>query len=75
LPIFFVGYTIAYGVAFFADAATLATKSGFELVKFFLLLTFAAAIPAIISGGIAERAKFHPQLVATAVLAGLVNLF
>jgi Amt family ammonium transporter len=72
---FFVGYTIAYGVNFFADAATLAQKSGFELVKFFFLLTFAAAIPAIISGGIAERAKFYPQLVATALLVGLVYPF
>jgi ammonium transporter, Amt family len=72
---FFVGYSVAYGVDFFADAATLANKSGFELVKFFFLLTFAAAIPAIISGGIAERAKFHPQLVATAILVGLVYPF
>jgi Amt family ammonium transporter len=72
---FFVGYSIAYGVNFFADAATLSAKNGFELVKFFFLLTFAAAIPAIISGGIAERAKFHLQLVATAVLVGLVYPF
>lgn len=72
---FFVGYTIAYGVDFFADAQTLAAKNGFELVKFFFLLTFAAAIPAIISGGIAERAKFYPQLVATALLVGLVYPF
>ena len=41
-------------------------------MKFFFLLTFAAAIPAIISGGIAERAKFWPQLIGTAVLVGLV---
>lgn len=72
---FFIGYSVAYGVSFFADAATLSAKNGFELVKFFFLLTFAAAIPAIISGGIAERAKFHPQLVATAVLVGLVYPF
>jgi Amt family ammonium transporter len=69
---FFVGYWIAYGVHFFSSAETLAAKSGFELVKFFFLLTFAAAIPAIISGGIAERARFHPQLAATALLVGLV---
>lgn len=69
---FFVGYGIAYGVHFFSGAETLAEKNGFELVKFFFLLTFAAAIPAIISGGIAERAKFHPQLAATALLVGLV---
>src|SRR3954464_12634384 len=51
---FFVGYGIAYGVHFFVDADTLAARNGFDLVKFFFLLTFAAAIPAIISGGIAE---------------------
>ncbi len=67
---FFVGYTLAYGVNFFSGAEALAAKNGYELVKFFFLLTFAAAIPAIVSGGIAERAKFHPQLLATAVLVG-----
>jgi Amt family ammonium transporter len=72
---FFVGYGIAYGVHFFTDAETLAARSGFELVKFFFLLTFAAAIPAIISGGIAERARFHPQLIATALMVGLVYPF
>ncbi|MEN3291394.1 MAG: ammonium transporter, Amt family [Burkholderiales bacterium] len=72
---FFVGYTIAYGITFFADAQSLAAKNGFELVRFFFLLTFAAAIPAIISGGIAERAKFYPQLAATALLVGLVYPF
>jgi Amt family ammonium transporter len=69
---FFVGYTVAYGVSFFTSAENLALRSGFELVKFFFLLTFAAAIPAIISGGIAERARFHPQSIATAMLVGLV---
>jgi Amt family ammonium transporter len=72
---FFIGYSIAYGVNFFSDAAALSVRHGFELVKFFFLLTFAAAIPAIISGGIAERAKFHPQLVATALLVGFVYPF
>ena len=69
---FFVGYTVAYGVDFFSAAPVLAEKNGYELVKFFFLLTFAAAIPAIVSGGIAERARFHPQLLATAVIVGLV---
>jgi Amt family ammonium transporter len=69
---FFIGYSIAYGTSFFVGAETLAQKNGFELVKFFFLLTFAAAVPAIVSGGIAERARFHPQLIATAVLVGLV---
>ena len=72
---FFVGYYVAYGISFFSGAETLAARSGFELVKFFFLLTFAAAIPAIISGGIAERSKFHPQLIATAVLVGVVYPF
>ena len=72
---FFVGYYIAYGVHFFVGAEELSAKSGFEMVKFFFLLTFAAAIPAIISGGIAERARFNPQLVATALLVGLVYPF
>ncbi|GAB3482370.1 ammonium transporter [Polaromonas eurypsychrophila] len=69
---FIVGYGVAYGTSFFVGAEQLAAKNGYELVKFFFLLTFAAAIPAIISGGIAERARFYPQLLATAVIVGLV---
>lgn len=72
LAYFLVGYTVAYGTHFFVGAEQLAAKSGYELVKFFFLLTFAAAIPAIVSGGIAERAKFWPQLMATAVIVGVV---
>ncbi len=72
---FFIGYTIAYGINFLASANVLATKSGVELVKFFFLLTFAAAVPAIISGGIAERARFWPQVAATALIVGLVYPF
>lgn len=72
LAYFFVGFSVAYGVQFFSSAETLAAKNGYELVKFFFLLTFAAAIPAIVSGGIAERARFGPQLLATAVIVGLV---
>jgi Amt family ammonium transporter len=72
---FFVGYYLAYGVSFFGGAETLVARNGFELVKFFFLLTFAAAIPAIVSGGIAERAKFYPQLMATGLLVALVYPF
>ena len=72
---FFIGYSVAYGVSFFSGAELLAEKNGYELVKFFFLLTFAAAIPAIVSGGIAERAKFNPQLIATFVLVGFVYPF
>ena len=69
---FFIGYAVAYGVTFFTSAESLAAKSGYDLVKFFFLLTFAAAIPAIVSGGIAERAKFNPQLVASFALVGFL---
>lgn len=69
---FLVGFAVAYGTSFLVSADQLVTRNGYELVKFFFLLTFAAAIPAIISGGIAERARFGPQLVATAVIVGLV---
>jgi Amt family ammonium transporter len=69
---FFIGYGIAYGVDFMTGASQLAEKNGYDLVKFFFLLTFAAAIPAIVSGGIAERAKFNPQLAATFLLVGFV---
>ncbi|MCX7189088.1 MAG: ammonium transporter [Methylotenera sp.] len=72
---FFIGYSIAYGINFFSGAEVLAAKNGYELVKFFFLLTFAAAIPAIVSGGIAERAKFNPQLAATFALVGFVYPF
>ncbi len=72
---FFIGYGLAYGVGFWDSATVLADKNGFELVKFFFLLTFAAAIPAIISGGIAERAKFNPQMIATFILVGFLYPF
>ncbi len=69
---FFIGYWVAYGGTFFADAETLSQGNGYELVKFFFLLTFAAAIPAIVSGGIAERARFYPILIATFFTVGAV---
>lgn len=75
LAYFFIGYSIAYGVNFLTGAEDLAQKNGYELVKFFFLLTFAAAVPAIVSGGIAERAKFNPQQAATFLLVGFVYPF
>jgi len=72
---FVAGYSVAYGASFLVGAEALAEKNGYELVKFFFLLTFAAAIPAIISGGIAERAKFWPQLIATAIIVGFIYPF
>ncbi len=76
---FFVGYQLAYGVGFLDSAQAIVGRDGgdqgYSLVRFFFLLTFAAAVPAIISGGIAERAKFYPQFVATLVLVALVYPF
>ena len=72
---FFVGFGVAYGVSFMTGAEALAAKSGYELVKFFFLLTFAGAVPAIVSGGIAERAKFYPQLIASFFIVALIYPF
>ncbi len=69
---FFIGYWLAYGVTFFGSAETIAAKSGYDLVKFFFLLTFAAAIPAIVSGGIAERMRFGPQVIASFLLVAFI---
>lgn len=80
LAYFFIGYLIAYGTNFFADAASLveyedSSGQGFGLVKFFFLATFAAAIGAIISGGIAERMRFFPQALAVAILIAFAYPF
>ena len=72
---FFIGYYLAYGVHFFNGAQSLIALNGYALVKFFFLLTFAAAIPAIVSGGIAERARFNPQMAATFLLVGFIYPF
>ncbi|UTW04744.1 ammonium transporter [Amphritea atlantica] len=72
---FFIGYWVAYDVTFFQDAETLAQGNGYELVKFFFLMTFAAAIPAIVSGGIAERAQFWPFLIASSLIVAFVYPF
>ena len=72
---FFIGYSIAYGADFFTGADQLTAGNGYELVKFFFLLTFAAAIPAIVSGGIAERAKFYPFLLASFLIVAFVYPF
>jgi ammonium transporter, Amt family len=67
---FLIGYTLAYGVSFLGNAKAISGGQGIDLVKFFFLATFAAAVPAIVSGGIAERARFVPQCAATALLVG-----
>jgi Amt family ammonium transporter len=72
LVYFFIGYWIAYDITFFSDAKSLSQASGYDLVKFFFLMTFAAAIPAIVSGGIAERAKFWPALTAASICVAIL---
>ena len=74
---FLIGYTIAYGLGFFVPASELVSGEGYgpqgiTLVRLFFLITFAAAVPAIVSGGIAERMKFLPQCVATALLVAFL---
>jgi Amt family ammonium transporter len=67
-----VGFPIAYGISFLKPAdAILGGNQGYDLVHYFFLLCFAACIPAIISGGIAERAKFWPQVAAGAIFVAL----
>src|SRR5690606_16130509 len=75
LAYFFVGYQIAYQTHFMVSASELTAEHGYALVKFFFLVTFAAAIPAIISGGVAERARFYPMLIAAALCVGLIYPF
>ncbi len=72
---FLVGFWVAYRMDFLVGAKVLSASHGYDLVRFFFLLTFAAAVPAIVSGGIAERARFYPQLLATSLLVGFVYPF
>ena len=72
---FFIGYYISYGEHFFHSSTVLAEEHGYNLMRCFFLLTFAAAIPAIISGGIAERAKMRSQAIATLFLVALIYPF
>jgi len=72
---FLIGFPLAYGISFLRPASELMALQGFDLVHFFFLLTFAACIPAIISGGIAERAKFWPQVVAGGIFVALLYPF
>ncbi len=69
---FFIGYYLAYDKTLLSSATTLMSQNGLELTRFFFLLTFAAAIPAIVSGGIAERARFYPMLCSSFLIVGLI---
>ena len=69
---FLIGFPLAYGISFLKPAKELlGANQGYDITHFFFLLCFAACIPAIISGGIAERAKFWPQVIAGAIFAGV----
>ena len=76
---FFVGFSVAYGINFFAPVAALnvigGKANGYEMVHFFFLLTFAAAVPAIISGGVTERVRFWPNALATILIVALIYPF
>lgn len=76
---FFIGFAVAYGITFFAPVSELNNladvSNGYKMVHFFFLLTFAAAIPAIISGGVTERIRFWPNVLATVILVGLIYPF
>ncbi len=76
---FFIGFAVAYGIHFFAPVSEITSiggiSNGYELVHFFFLLTFAAAIPAIISGGITERVRFWPNALATLLLVAFIYPF
>lgn len=75
LAYFFIGYTIAYDHNFFAPATELTGQQSYGLVKFFFLLTFAVAIPAIVSGGVAERARFYPMLCCSFLVVAIIYPF
>ncbi len=68
LVYFFVGFPLAYGITFLGSATGMLEDRSYDLAHFFFLLCFAAVIPAIISGGIAERMKFLPHVIGGAVL-------
>jgi Amt family ammonium transporter len=81
---FLIGFPLAYGISFWAGAGSILNMingtaaegaRGFDLLHCFFLTTFAACIPAIISGGIAERARFWPQIAAGGLFTGLVYPF
>jgi Amt family ammonium transporter len=75
LVYFLIGYPIARGISFMAPTATLTADNGIELLRFFLFLGFAACIPAIISGGVAERTRFWPNTIASAFFVGAIYPF
>ncbi len=72
---FLIGFPIAYGVSLVANPGLFTENNGYELVRFFFLLGFAACVPAIISGGVVGRMKFYAQSIAGIVLAAVIYPF
>ncbi len=72
LVYFLIGYPLARGVTFLVPIQELAVNNGLEYVKFFLFLGFAACIPAIISGGVAERSRFWTNALAGCIFVAVV---
>ncbi len=69
---FLIGYPLARGISFLSPVDTMTVDHGVSYMRFFLLLGFAACIPAIISGGVAERAKFWTNATAGMFFVGLI---
>jgi len=72
---FIIGYPVAYGIKIYADIGEMIQNNGYELVRFFFLVGFAACIPAIISGGVSGRMKFYAQTFASIGLAAIIYPF
>lgn len=66
------GYYISYG--FHLRTPVLAPVAGgkHDLIQFLVLVTLATAVPAIVAGSVAQRARFWPQLASTALIAGVI---
>lgn len=72
---FLVGFPLAYGIFLYTDTSILTKNNGLELVRFFFLVGFAAAVPSIISGGVVGRMKFYSQSIAALFLGALIYPF
>jgi len=72
---FIIGFPIAYGITLYTNISLFSQNNGYELVRFFFLLGFAACIPAIISGGVVGRMKFFAQSIGAVLLGGVVYPF
>ncbi|MFZ5985549.1 MAG: ammonium transporter [Bacillota bacterium] len=72
---FLLGFPLAYGVFLYTNPSIFVQNNGYDLVKFFFLVGFAACIPAIISGGVVGRMRFFAQTIAAVVLAAIIYPF